>query len=237
MCIQKDDKMVYILPPHPLILISLLIFAIILSCLLTLSIWLTAYLNFPHSWYSHDSRVHPSLTPGKGRRTRETLQLPPDSTRTTAAATSLMPKAFPAVTVPEPSLMNAGLCFDNASTVVPWWRNRSASTVCVCLCVCVCAFAFVCVQQLIHSAPTIEKCWSYVAVYAQNKAQKHHSREEFPDYWWLFRTQHLSHYSTRLVEERKNNSDFRLFQVFHFKIVTTQCYYYCRLGQTIGCSV
>ena len=42
------------------------------------------------------------------------------------------------------------------------------------------------VQQLMHSAPTIAKCWSFVAVnYAQNKAQKHHPRE-FPGYWWLF---------------------------------------------------
>ena len=34
-------------------------------------------------------------------------------------------------------------------------------------------------------------------------------------------------YNARLAEERKmNNSDFRLFQVCHFKIVTTRCYYY-----------
>ena len=47
--------------------------------------------------------------------------------------------------------------------------------------------------------------------------------------------QHLSHYSARLVEERKkrNNSDFQPFQVCHFKIVNTHCYYYCRLGQTL----
>ena len=36
-------------------------------------------------------------------------------------------------------------------------------------------------------------------------------------------------------EERKkmNNSDLQLFQVCHFKIVTTLCYYYCRLGQAL----
>ena len=38
-----------------------------------------------------------------------------------------------------------------------------------------------------------------------------------------------------LKKERKkmNNSDFRLFQVCHFKIVATHCYYYCRLGQAL----
>ena len=33
--------------------------------------------------------------------------------------------------------------------------------------------------------------------------------------------------------EKMNNSDFRPFQVYHFKIVTTHCYYYCRLGQAL----
>ena len=49
--------------------------------------------------------------------------------------------------------------------------------------------------------------------------------------------QHVSHYGARLAEERRrkkklNNSDFRLFQVCHFKIVTTHyyMYYYSRLG-------
>ena len=57
------------------------------------------------------------------------------------------------------------------------------------------------VQQLVHSAPTIEKHWSELChSYAQNKAQKHHPRE-FSGYWWLFWTQNLWHYSTRLVEE------------------------------------
>ena len=36
-------------------------------------------------------------------------------------------------------------------------------------------------------------------------------------------------------KERKkiSNSNFRPFQVCHFKIVTTHCYYYCRLGQAL----
>ena len=38
-----------------------------------------------------------------------------------------------------------------------------------------------------------------------------------------------------LRKERKmmNNSDFRPFQVCHFKIATTYCYYYCRLRQAL----
>ena len=88
--------------------------------------------------------------------------------------------------------------------------------------------------------PTIEKRWSYVVVTLNTKLKMHTPRK-FPGYWWLFRTQHLSRYSARLVEERRkkerkkkmNNSEFRPFQVCHFKIVTTHCYYYCRLGQTL----
>ena len=47
----------------------------------------------------------------------------------TAAAPSLIPEAFPAVTVPEPSFMKAGFSLDSFSTVVPWRGNSSASTV------------------------------------------------------------------------------------------------------------
>ena len=36
-------------------------------------------------------------------------------------------------------------------------------------------------------------------LYAQNKA----TPKEFPNYWWLFWTQHLLRYSPRLVENRK----------------------------------
>ena len=74
-----------------------------------------------------------------------------------------------------------------------------------------------------HDRKALELCHSYT----QNKAQKHHP-QRIPGYWWLFQTQHLSHYSARLVEEKKmNNSDFCPFQVCHFRIVTTHCYYYC----------
>ena len=88
--------------------------------------------------------------------------------------------------------------------------------------------------------------------YAQNKAQSTIPTEFF-GYWWLFRTQHLLRYSARLVEEMKVDgrspsstvprlrtssahlewkmTDFRPFQVCHFKMVTTHCYYYCRLGR------
>ena len=58
------------------------------------------------------------------------------------------------------------------------------------------------VQKLIHSAPTIEKCWVYVAVMLKTK-HKSTTPREFPGYWWLFWMQHLSHYSARLIEERR----------------------------------
>ena len=56
----------------------------------------------------------------------------------------------------------------------------------------------------------IEKRWSYVAVTLKTKQKSTISRE-FPGYWGLFRTQHLSRYSARLIEERRkkmNNSEF-----------------------------
>ena len=34
-------------------------------------------------------------------------------------------------------------------------------------------------------------------------------------------------------KKKMNDSDFRPFQVCHFKIVTTHCYYNCRLGQAL----
>ena len=52
-----------------------------------------------------------------------------------------------------------------------------------------------------------------------------HTPREFPGYWWLFWMQHLLRYSARLVEKRRKkmmyDSNFRPFQVCHFKIVTT----------------
>ena len=57
------------------------------------------------------------------------------------------------------------------------------------------------VQQLVHSAPMIEKCLSYVTVALKTKFEMHNPRE-FPGYWWLFLTQHLSHYGAGLVDER-----------------------------------
>ena len=48
------------------------------------------------------------------------------------------------------------------------------------------------VQQLVHSAPTIEKRWSYVTVTLKTKFGMH-TPSEFPGYWWLFWMQHLSH--------------------------------------------
>ena len=88
---------------------------------------------------------------------------------------------------------------------------------------------------LVHSAPSIRKHWSYVVVTLNTKCEMHPPRE-FPGYWWLFRMQHLSPYSARLHGWRKkkmNNSDFRPFQVCHFKTVNTHCYYYYRLGQAL----
>ena len=47
----------------------------------------------------------------------------------------------------------------------------------------------------------------------------------------------VSRYGARLVKKEgkktMNNSDFQLFQVYHYKIVTTLCYYYCSLGQAL----
>ena len=79
------------------------------------------------------------------------------------------------------------------------------------------------VQQLIHSAPTIEKQLELCHSYAQNKAQKHYPKR-IP---WLLVA--LSNSNTFLItaldwlkKERKkmNNSDFWPFQVCPFKIVT-----------------
>ena len=50
-------------------------------------------------------------------------------TRTTAAAPSFRPDAFPAVTVPLPSLMNAGLSLWRVVAVVPCRGNSSLETV------------------------------------------------------------------------------------------------------------
>ena len=91
------------------------------------------------------------------------------------------------------------------------------------------------VQQLVHSAPTIEKRWSYVAVTLKTKCKSTTPRE-FPGYWWQFWTQHFSRYGTRLVEERKKEDErfwFWPFQVCLFKMVTVHCHYYCRLGQAL----
>ena len=77
---------------------------------------------------------------------------------------------------------------------------------------------------------------SEVAVMLKTKLKRHILRE-FPGYWWLFWMQLLLRYGARLFEEerrmKRNNSDFQLFQVCHFKIVITHCYYYCRLGQAL----
>lgn len=48
------------------------------------------------------------------------------ATRTTAAAPSLRPDALPAVTVPVPSLIKAGLSLASVSEVVPCLGNSSA---------------------------------------------------------------------------------------------------------------
>ena len=94
------------------------------------------------------------------------------------------------------------------------------------------------VQQLTHSAPTIEKRWSYVAVTLKTKRKSTIPRE-FPGYWWLFRTQHLSRYSARLAEERRRWTIlifdcFRfatLKQLLHFAIITADW------GRSINCSM
>ena len=93
------------------------------------------------------------------------------------------------------------------------------------------------VQQPVCSAPSVFPTKirrSEVAVMLKIKLKRPILRE-FPGYWWLFKTQHLLHHGIRLFkEERKknmNNSDFQPFQVCHFKVVITHCYYYRRLRQ------
>ena len=92
------------------------------------------------------------------------------------------------------------------------------------------------IQQPVCSAPSVFPAKNYrseVAVMLKTKLKRHILRG-FPGYWWLFWTQHLSHYSSRLFEERRwTILTFDRFQLCHFKIVTTRCYYYCRLGQAL----
>ena len=102
------------------------------------------------------------------------------------------------------------------------------------------------VQQPVHSAPSvssIKKVQVLSPSYVQSKARMNHPyAENFLAIGGYFECYTLR-YSTRLPEERKrtkkkerkkmNNSDFQLFQVCHFKIVTTRSYYYCRLGQAL----
>ena len=56
---------------------------------------------------------------------------------------------------------------------------------------------------------------------------------EFPGYWWLFERNTYCVMVLGCLKKKMNNSDFRPFQVCHFKIVTTHCYYYCRLMQAL----
>ena len=76
--------------------------------------------------------------------------------------------------------------------------------------------------------------------YTQNEAQKtHHQRIS----WLLFWMQHLSHYSAIGCLKKKEEEDeqfwLRIFQVCHFDIVTTHCYYYCmqKGADSMSCSM
>ena len=100
-----------------------------------------------------------------------------------------------------------------------WWRrNWSASTVCVCVCPTANTLCP-------HNRKVLELCRSI----RSKQSTKAPPPENFLTIavWWLFRAQHLSHYSTRLVRT------IVIFDCCHFKIVTTHCYYYCRLGHAL----
>ena len=60
---------------------------------------------------------------------------------------------------------------------------------------------------------TIEKRWSYVTVTLKTKCKSTTPRD-LPGYWRQFRTQHLSRYSARLVEESLDYC--RIFDLFRF---------------------
>ena len=84
------------------------------------------------------------------------------------------------------------------------------------------------VQQLVHSAPTIEKCWSYIYVAVTLKTKCISTTPEnslATGGCFKCNTFHvtvLGWLKKERMEERKlNNSDFRPFQICHgFKIVT-----------------
>ena len=95
------------------------------------------------------------------------------------------------------------------------------------------------VQQPVHSAPSVfparklKQYWS--PSYAQSKPQMYHPQR----IWWLLVA--VSN-ATRIAlgaigwlkkKEDKQYTSFRLSQVFHFKVVTTHCYYCCRLGHRL----
>ena len=96
------------------------------------------------------------------------------------------------------------------------------------------------IQQPEHSAPSLPRKKS-----ASSKSQLHSkqsSNEPPPENFMVIGgcfkcyTHHVTVLGWLKKEERKkkmNNSDFRPFQVWHFKIVPTCCYYYCRLGQAL----
>ena len=87
------------------------------------------------------------------------------------------------------------------------------------------------IQQLVHSAfsifPAEKRSVELRRSYTQNQVWNAHPRE-FPGYWWLFWADWDMALGCLKKEERKkkiNNSDFRSFQVCHFKTVTTHRYY------------
>ena len=81
--------------------------------------------------------------------------------------------------------------------------------------------------------PMIEKRWSYVTVMLKTKHKKTQNSLATGGCFEC-NTYRITALGWLKKERKKmNNSEFRLFQVCHFKIVTTHCYYYCRPGQTL----
>ena len=135
------------------------------------------------------------------------------------------------------------LCTLSASNVISLWSTQLATSkhpyiagyrLCICSwCIILACAPMNGAQQLVHCSP-YKKSEGGKSQLCSNKLQMHTLRE-FCDYWWLFRTQDLSHYGARLTEERKkimmmNISDFQPFQAGYHRTVSVHYYCCCRPG-------
>ena len=105
------------------------------------------------------------------------------------------------------------------------------------------------IHQLVHCPLGLSrrKVLDLSHSYAQYKLQNAHFQTILRLLVTVSNATHLSHYGARLAEDRRrrrrsrrrsrkkkmNNSKFQHFLVCHFKLVTSQCYYYCGLEQAL----